>query len=358
LLALRGMLARLVGAADWRAWRGAWLGLAVALGLATALTAWRAGAAADAAARGEQIRAGLAVFFGVAPGAAGRAAAAAAPLDGVGLALLALAGLVGLSLATRAPAAGAELPRGAWSHAWPCGLAPLSFLGAVLLAAACVQILERPRGESGWRGHGTAASAGPGPAQVTLPERFTDLVVAAHAGATPATADVLDVREGTRAILAALLVAGGGAGATGGVSWLMLLAAGSVTAPLLGAGADVASRARLIRAARWIVAAGFALTAAVALGLLLIESAVAMRHDTPAKLSEALLDAASAIGGGGLTGGLTRNLTGPHLSSAMGQPVDAYGYGLVWMGLAMFAGRMLPIALLAHGPGAASTRSV
>src|SRR5262249_47269855 len=102
------------------------------------------------------------------------------------------------------------------------------------------------------------------------------------------------LHESSKATLALMLLIGGlGGSATGGLKWPLLLW-------------SLAGRAspHIRRAASACVLWTLVLTAVTAAGLLLIESQIATKYQTPPSLADALLDATSAVAGGNLTSGL------------------------------------------------------
>ena len=84
----------------------------------------------------------------------------------------------------------------------------------------------------------------------------------------------------------------------------------------------------------------------VALGLLAIEAHTGSPYQAAPSFADALLDASSAVGGAGLTSGVTAMVTGANLSSGIRQNVDLYQYGMTWLMAAMFIGRVLPVLVL------------
>ncbi|MGE0479810.1 MAG: hypothetical protein AB7Q17_04995 [Phycisphaerae bacterium] len=109
-----------------------------------------------------------------------------------------------------------------------------------------------------------------------------------------------------------------------------------------------------MRAATAVVAAVMLLAVGGALGLLLIESATASAYQPAPSFADALLDAASAVGGAGLTTGLFASVTSRNLSSGIRQATDQYQYGMAWFMLLMLLGRAAPVVVL--GRAAASER--
>ncbi len=221
-----------------------------------------------------------------------------------------------------------------------------SYIGFLAACALLIAALEVPRGGAQHRARADqvdtrfAARAGRAAVQV-----------AAAAGAGLPTEQIADrgVSEGTKLIVAAVVLVGGlGGSPGGGVKWFVLLWG---LAAVVGTRKSCASAERTRRGVlAGTLSAGllFAWTGIIALGLLLIEAQVGSRFQSPPTLADALLDAASAVGGAGLTSGLVPTLTAPTLSSGIRLSVDLYQYGLGWLLLAMFVGRLLPIWALAR----------
>ncbi len=352
VLALRRLLGRLFDVPPGGTDRGGLLALPIALLIAAAVAVppmvW-----ADSENRAETGRAVLATLLGLAPGLASSLRDPAATGHSVPIAALAVVGAVGLALSLRLTA---------WR--WPAwsprtaiaALVPLGIMVAACLAlAGCVQLLERPRAESGWQGHGAGPVRAARAEGATLVGRTIELLMLAHAGQALPREPGEEPREGTRLVLALTIIAGGLSPASGGVSWLVLLAALGLASPLAAvtvrAPLTPNTRERVVRAARRVLVAVLALVLLATLGLLVIEARVADRFETPARLGEAVLDASALAGGGAATSGLAARLTSPHLSRGMAQGVDSYLYGMVWMLLVMFAGRIVPLVVLgACGP--------
>jgi len=186
----------------------------------------------------------------------------------------------------------------------------------------------------------------------TPAERFHRALVqaAAAAGGGLQTENLEDraVGEGTKFVLAGLVLAGGLGGASGGgIKWPLILCviAGSV----YGHRRSVETRdgGQLPTALAVVLATG-GLWLVTALGLLLIENWTGSAYRLPPTLADALLESASAVGGAGLTSGLTSSLSAASLSSGIRQPVDLYQYGMGWLMLAMLAGRVVPLLVLAR----------
>jgi len=98
------------------------------------------------------------------------------------------------------------------------------------------------------------------------------------------------------------------------------------------------------------------LATVVALGLLIIEANVASAYQPPPSFASAFLDAASAVAGGNLSGGVCAAVTDRNLSRGIRLGVDLYQYGMVWLMAAMLAGRTLPLVVLSRA-GARGTEA-
>lgn len=212
---------------------------------------------------------------------------------------------------------------------------------ALVAAGGGLTLLERPRGGEAMgvnrvetRSDLTLAAQPPGP-------RFGRSLVQATAAATCgiATEPVGDrgLRDGSEALLALLVIFGGaGFGAAGGIGLLSFWLA------FFGRG----ERTRRLGLLCILSIAG--LTLLTALGLLSIESLIASRYQPTPTFADALLDAASAVGGANVSSGLTANLTSRSLVSGIGLGVSQYIPAMALLGLALLAGRIVPIALLAR----------
>jgi hypothetical protein len=143
-----------------------------------------------------------------------------------------------------------------------------------------------------------------------------------------------------------LLLGGVGASPAGGCGALLLLWA--VVA--LVANAETAGKpvARWSRAGVTCLAGLLMLAILAALGLQFIEGFSGSRFETPPTFSAAFLEAASAVGGGALSTGLTESVTSPRLIRGLGLPIDLYQVGMVWLMLFMLLGRVWPIICLAR----------
>lgn len=230
------------------------------------------------------------------------------------------------------------LPVGGWRRSVPLRRLLLCAGGYVALLAAAAGVMSALETQRGLLPPGTTPK---GLSSLPAGERYARCAVqaACAAGAGIATEPAADrgVSEGTKLVLAGLLVVGGLGGTVGGgVTWVVLLWA------LLGA-----SRRAAVACVAWVVG----LVVVAALGLLIIEGWTASSYQVAPTAADALLDAASAVAGGNLTTGLTATVTGANLSRGIRQPVDLYQYGMSWLMVAMFIGRVLPVLVLARFAG-------
>jgi Trk-type K+ transport system membrane component len=223
--------------------------------------------------------------------------------------------------------------------AWRTGFVLVAtYVAFLLVSGGLIAALESPRGTPRAR-----ESAREQAAVQRFERGVVQVTCAAGAGIATEELHSREASEGTKAVLAgAMLVGGVGGSAGGGATWAMLawvLAYGWAT----GNGSG-----RLGRAAAacllWLVG----LTVVTALGLLLIETHVGSRFQSPPTFADALLDASSAVNGGALTSGLLASVTSANLSSGIRQSVDLYQYGMTWLMLAMFIGRIVPVLVLAR----------
>jgi Trk-type K+ transport system membrane component len=213
----------------------------------------------------------------------------------------------------------------------------LGYAAFLALIAGLVTAIEVPRGRGRALGRGDAL------ANQSAGVRYgrSTVQVMAAAGAGIPTERIADrgVAEGTKVVLALMLLVGGlGGAAAGGIQWIVLMWALAG----FGGGGDADTR-RLRRAAGASAFALIAFTGVVAMGLLIIESRTASGLEIPPSFGDALIESASGVAGGNLSSGLTETITGANLSRGMGQAVDLYQYGMVWLMAAMIIGRCLPI---------------
>ncbi len=223
------------------------------------------------------------------------------------------------------------------------------YVGFLALAALLITALEHPRTDR--------ASADPDlslasvPAWTRAARSFVLVASVSAAGVATEPISAPAAGDGMRAVLALVTLVGGvGGGVTGGAAFALFIPAltAAARAPLprrRSAPHDLAAR---------VVVALFALAAAVAVGLLILENVTASPFQPRPTVADALVDAASAVGGAGITAGLVRTLTDENLSSGMRQPVDWYPYAAAWLMLAMLIGRALPFAVLAARDSEAS----
>ena len=216
---------------------------------------------------------------------------------------------------------------------------------------ATIAALEVPRG--GPRGETSSdARLANQPPATRLARALTQVAAGAGAGLPVEPLGDRAVGEGTKLVLAIDVFVGGfGGNAGGGLRWLTLAAmlGGLRAGRGSGSGRPLAGRAFALAGALAV------LLLVVVLGLFAIEAHVGSPYQSPPTLGDALLEAASATCGSGLTTGLTRQLTGVTLSSGIRQPVDVYMYGMAWLMAAMFIGRVLPVLVIGRA-AAADTR--
>ncbi|MEW6250368.1 MAG: hypothetical protein AB1716_06960, partial [Planctomycetota bacterium] len=223
--------------------------------------------------------------------------------------------------------------------------------GFLIACAGVITALEQPRHTPTGQGRGGAQ-----PTTRAAGERFGSALVqvtaASGAGRSTEELGARGVSDGTKFVLSAVVLTGGlGGSPTGGVKWTLLLwgLAGAAVVFGLGRGRSVIERSRRC------VLAGVAGTAAmlvwawiVAIGLLVIESSIGSRFQAPPTFADALLDASSAVAGANLTTGVVETLTATSLSSGIRHSVDEYQYGMSWLMLGMFIGRLLPVLVVAR----------
>ena len=155
--------------------------------------------------------------------------------------------------------------------------------------------------------------------------------------------------DGAKLTLAlAILVGGLGIGGAGGIgllftSWALC---GATRSLFRRTSSDPPGRSHRTRVALAAVGGFFALSVVFAVGLLLIEWITAARFQEQPSFADALLDSASALGGSAVTSGLTATVTGRNLTSGIQLPINMYQVGMAWVMLAMFLGRVIPIAAL------------
>jgi hypothetical protein len=227
-----------------------------------------------------------------------------------------------------------------------------AFAVFAILATVAVSALETPRGGR------DGGSGGDRLADCAVLERVgrAGLQILCASGAGTETEPIADrgLSEGTKAVLAGVVLAGGlGGSPGGGIKWVLL-------AVLLGAvgawrqrhgNAKLYSRSAYITVGLSCVVMMAGLTVVVAVGLLVLEGLSGAAFRAPPTFADALLDAASAVGGANLSSGVTEVVTSANLSRGVRLGVDYYQYGMVVLMLAMLAGRILPVLVLNRAVG-------
>lgn len=217
----------------------------------------------------------------------------------------------------------------------------------LLLAASLIFVLESPRGGRGGLVDELSLTGQPPAARYA--RSLVQTVCASTAGIPTESLIDRNVTEGTKTILAAVMLIGPlGGSAGGGIKWTLLLWG-------LGGGAAVIfvrKRSTNPAAARCLLAGVGCLLLIVllvtvtALGMLVIETHTASLYQSSPTFADAFLDATSAVAGGNLSSGLIQAVTSRNLSRGIRQDVDLYQYGMVWLMAAMLLGRVLPLFIL------------
>ena len=218
----------------------------------------------------------------------------------------------------------------------------------LLLAALLISALESPRGAAG-RGAVDETLSGQ-----SWADRYARSLVqtagASGAGLPTENHSERDNSAGTKVTLSLLLLFGGlGGSPTGGMQWPLLfwaLAGGAAALGLAGRDRPAADVVRWMHAGLACFFLLLALVVVVALGLLLLENWTASRFQPQPTFADALLDASSAVGGGNLSSGLAQRVTSRNLIGGIRQAASLYQYGMIWLMLAMFVGRLLPLVVL------------
>jgi len=229
-------------------------------------------------------------------------------------------------------------------------LAVGSYAAFLALCIAFFVVLEAPRAAPPGRAAGAPVPERQTSARIT--RGAIQVVAASGAGIPTERLDARGVSEGTKLLLATVQLVGGlGGSPGGGVKWTLALwaLAGAAATVNLGRARsrdETARRAMLVGVVCLGALAAF--TIIVALGLLVIEGYIGSPYQAPPTLADALVDASSAVAGGNLSSGLTATLTSANLSRGIRQSVDLYQYGMTWLMLAMFIGRVLPVLVLAR----------
>lgn len=245
-----------------------------------------------------------------------------------------------------------------WQAHRPLVLAA-GYIAFILLAALLFCVLESPRGGR------TVRTGDPSLSAQQFAERYErsvlQTVLAATAGMPTENLSQNAIGDGSKMVLAAVVLTGGmGGSPTGGVKWpLMLIALSAGGATFLSRSRQVksgseqktgrdsaASAALFFRTAVRLCVLLVGWTTIVAIGLLIIEARTASAFQTAPTFADAFLDASAVVGGANLTSGLSATVTNPNLSSGMGQSVDLYHYGTIWLMLGMAVGRILPVLVL------------
>ncbi len=247
------------------------------------------------------------------------------------------------------------------------------YAALILVSAGLIAALEMPRSQV--RAGGERITQGGGASIARVDRGLAQGLLASTAG-IPIDPWVDEAGDGSRFVLACLMTAGALPGSSGGgirmtVFVLVIVgvwklrekgsgiedrgsgaelgrtASGRVDVAPRGGDGDAAQKLRVVRLAGVHYSAVVWLLLIGALGLLILYNVSASPYQAARTFADALLDAASAVAGGGLTSGMTADLLDPNLSSGMHSPVDRYQYGAAWLMLLMLAGRIVPLWLLA-----------
>ncbi|MBP7746084.1 MAG: hypothetical protein KA383_08110 [Phycisphaerae bacterium] len=224
----------------------------------------------------------------------------------------------------------------------------------LLICAGLVAALEQPRGRTRAQLTGATRLADQ-PAGTRFTRALTQVVTASGAGMQTEPLADRAVSEGTKVVLAGVVLIGGlGGSAGGGLKWPLFITLFTPLTALVGRGKGSAPG----EAARKLFYCGSALGGAflglavlIALGALLIEVHIGSPHQSPPSFADALVDASSSVAGAGLTTGVLASLTGANLSRGIRQGVDLYQYGMAWFMLALFIGRIVPVVVLGRLAG-------
>ncbi|TWT42417.1 Cation transport protein [Phycisphaerae bacterium RAS1] len=218
-----------------------------------------------------------------------------------------------------------------------------SWILFLILAAALLAAFESPRGgrESGAVPDSLAARH----SGERLSRCALQVFSAAGAGVQTEALSERSASDGTKVVLAAVMLVGGFPGSPlGGLGWPL------AAALLIGAFAGRTRDERAFAIAVRLAVTLLALVLLTALGLLVIEHFTATAYQPPPTFADAFLDASSAVAGGGLTSGVSAAVTSRNLSSGIQQRVDVYQYGMAWLMLAMLLGRIAPVWIIAASP--------
>ena len=241
------------------------------------------------------------------------------------------------------------LPLRAWRvRPWRILALVGTYVAFLALVAILIFALEAPRGARGGISPNDTLT---GQTAAFRYSRALTQTICASATGLP-TEDLAErgVIDGTKAVLAGVLLVGPLAGAAGGgITWTLIiwgLISGAISGLRRRSPAPVASRFFKAGAACLVVMVG--LTLVTALGLLIIEAHTASAYQTRPTFADSLLDASSAVAGGNLSSGVIRAVTHRNLSSGIRRGVDSYQYGVVWLMAAMLLGRVLPLLVLSR----------
>lgn len=245
-----------------------------------------------------------------------------------GLAMIAaLVPAIVAALMLRAMPSNPLLGRYSWSY--PIGLAGLIVL---------LWVVETP-GQGGLTPTGGREAAA---APVVDRWGLATLAVLESAAGMPVDAPAFaDVTDPGRAVVALAILAGSPALHSGGLRWVVLIAA-------LGAalGRPRLAQRRWRRAAVRCAVTMAVLAGIVALGLVGLERFSATAYQPPVPWGTAVLEACSIVAGANSSATLIEAVTGRHLTSGMGLAFNAYQLGMAWIMLGMLVGKVAPIALL------------
>jgi Trk-type K+ transport system membrane component len=242
---------------------------------------------------------------------------------------------------------------GVWRRGLPRGrlfLALGGYSGFLIACAALIAASEAPRVIP--VGRPVAEERAERRLDVRCERAIVQVLAASGAGIPTEKLKERGVSEGTKAVLAGVVLVGGlGGSPGGGIKWVVLcwaLAAGGASLPRQpGRTRDELAR-RCLLAGTASAALLLILVLVIAFGLLLIESHVGSTYQSAPTFADTLLDASSAVAGANLSSGLTATVTNLNLSTGIRQSVDLYQYGMVWLMLAMFIGRVLPLLVIGH----------
>ncbi len=178
-----------------------------------------------------------------------------------------------------------------------------SYLLVLMLGAGMLAAFEQPRGprRDAMRENRLLSTA-PGGGRLT--RCAIQVTLASGAGIASEQIDQRGISEGSKLLLALVVLVGGiGGGVGGGVTWVLLISAWRRRE-------DGNADARLARAGRRLGLLLGGLTVVSAGALLLTETGIGSPYQAPPTLGDALLDAACASAGANLSSGLSETITG------------------------------------------------